>query len=168
MGPDEQALDDFLVGRREHLLRSAYLLCGNRDEAEDLVQTVLVKVILGWRRLERIDNVEAYARRTLINVFISSRRRMWRRESPHGEVPERELPGFDADLGMTVRAALAGLPVKQRAVLVLRYWEDMSVEATAAVLGIREGTVKSLSSRGIAAMRRSLPTGHGDLGRAWT
>jgi DNA-directed RNA polymerase specialized sigma24 family protein len=87
MGPDEQALDDFLVGRREHLLRSAYLLCGDRDEAEDLVQTVLVKVILGWRRLERIDNVEAYARRTLVNVFISSRRRMWRRERPHGHVP---------------------------------------------------------------------------------
>jgi len=168
MEPDEQALDEFLVGRRGRLFRSAYLLCGDRDEAEDLVQTTLVKVILGWRRLERIDNVEAYARRTLVNVFIASRRRMWRRERPHGELPERPQAGHDADLSLTVRAALAALPVRQRTVLVLRYWEDMSVEATAAALGMREGTVKSHSSRGIAALRQSLPAGLDEVGRAWT
>lgn len=157
MAADERALDDFVAGRRAALFRSAFLLCGDRDEADDLVQSTLVKVILGWRRLERLDNIEAYARRTLVNTFISSRRRFWRRERPFGELPDRAQPGVDTDLGMSVRAALARLPAKQRAVLVLRYWEDLSVEATADTLGMRPNTVKSHAARGVAALRALLP-----------
>ncbi|MFJ6212962.1 SigE family RNA polymerase sigma factor [Streptomyces sp. NPDC092296] len=158
MAHDEQALHDFVAGRRTALFRSAFLLCGDRDEADDLVQSTLVKVILGWRRLGRLDNVEAYARRTLVNTFISSRRRFWRRERPYGELPEQSQPGHDSDLGLSVRAALATLPAKQRAVLVLRYWEDLSVETTAALLGMRQNTVKSHTARGAAALRALLPT----------
>lgn len=151
----DAALHAFVEGRRTALFRSACLLCGDRDEAEDLVQTTLVKVVLGGRRLQRLDNVEAYARKTLVNTFIASRRRFWRREQAYGELPDSAQPLTDteADTGLVVRAALARLSPKQRAVLVLRYWEDLSVSATAEVLSMRENTVKSHAARGLAALR---------------
>lgn len=155
-GGDDDALHAFVAGRRIALFRSAFLLCGDSDEADDLVQTTLVKVILGWRRLERLDNVEAYARKTLVNTFIASRRRFWHREQPYGELPERTGPETDTDTGVAVRAALARLTPRQRAVLVLRYWEDLSVEATAEALGMRENTVKSHTARGMAALRAEM------------
>ncbi|MEU5142237.1 SigE family RNA polymerase sigma factor [Streptomyces sp. NPDC021139] len=153
MDRGEDALHDFVRDRRLALFRSAYLMCGNRHEAEDLVQTTLVKVVLGWRRLQKLDNVEAYARKTLFNTFIEGRRRFWRREHAYGELPERAVPEPDSETGMVVREALARITPRQRAVLVLRYWEDQSVEATAAVLGMRENTVKSHTARGLAALR---------------
>ncbi|MFG2377476.1 sigma factor [Streptomyces sp. NPDC048504] len=93
----ETALHAFVEGRRTALFRSAYLLCGNRDEAEDLVQTALVKVVLGARRHGRLDNLEAYARKTLVNTFIAGRRRFWRREQAYGEVPD--APGEEPAAG---------------------------------------------------------------------
>lgn len=149
----DAVLHAFVEGRRTALFRSAFLLCGDRDEAEDLVQTTLVKVVLGRRRLRRLDNVEAYARKTLVNTFIASRRRFWRHEHAYGDLPDRPTPPADADTGLVVRAALARLAPKQRAVLVLRYWEDLSVSATAELLGLRENTVKSHAARGLAALR---------------
>ncbi|MER5180487.1 SigE family RNA polymerase sigma factor [Streptomyces sp. NPDC002896] len=156
----QAALHVFVEGRRTALFRSAYLLCGNRDEAEDLVQTALVKVVLGARRHGRLDNLEAYARKTLVNTFIATRRRFWRREHAYGELPD--VPGqvTDSDTGLMVRAALAGLPPKQRAVLVLRYWEDLSVAATAELLGMRESTVKSHTARGLAALKAAVREEH--------
>ncbi|PBC61213.1 RNA polymerase [Streptomyces sp. Tue6028] len=153
---EEAALHAFVEGRRTALFRSAYLLCGNRDEAEDLVQTTLVKVVLGARRHGRLDNLEAYARRTLVNTFISARRRFWRREQAYGDVPDVAELSVDSDTGLVVRAALARLAPKQRAVLVLRYWEDLSVAATAQLLGMRESTVKSHTARGLAALRAAV------------
>jgi RNA polymerase sigma-70 factor (sigma-E family) len=150
---EEAALHVFVEGRRTALYRSAYLLCGNRDEAEDLVQTTLVKVVLGARRHGRHENLEAYARKTLVNTFISARRRFWRREQAYGEVPDVAGQLIDSDAGLMVRAALAQLAHKQRAVLVLRYWEDLSVAATAQLLGMRESTVKSHAARGLSALR---------------
>ncbi|WP_431959183.1 SigE family RNA polymerase sigma factor [Actinacidiphila sp. bgisy160] len=152
----DDALRAFVEGRRTALFRSAYLLCGNRDEAEDLVQTTLVKVVLGGRRLGRLDSIEAYARKTLLNTFIAARRRFWRREHVYGELPESASPPADSDTGLMVRAALARLTPKQRAVLVLRYWEDLSVEATAELLGMRVNTVKSHTARGLAALRAEM------------
>jgi RNA polymerase sigma-70 factor (sigma-E family) len=154
----DAALHAFVEGRRTALLRSAWLLCGNHHEAEDLVQTTLVKVVLGGRRLQRIDNLEAYARRTLVNTFIASRRRFWRREQAYGELPEDAGPpaGADADTALTVRAALARLGPRQRAVLVLRYWEDLSVSETAELLSMRENTVKSHALRGLAVLRAEM------------
>lgn len=154
----DAALHAFVEGRRTALLRSAWLLCGDRDEAEDLVQSTLVKVVLGGRRLQRIDNLEGYARRTLVNTFIASRRRFWRREHAYGELPEDVQPSGseDTDTGLVVRAALARLGPKQRAVLVLRYWEDLSVSATAELLSMRENTVKSHAVRGLAVLRAEM------------
>ncbi|AVV40535.1 sigma-70 family RNA polymerase sigma factor [Streptomyces sp. ID05-04B] len=149
----EAALHAFVAGRRTALFRSALLLCGDRDEADDLVQTTLVKVVLGARRHGRLDNLEAYARKTLVNTFIAGRRRFWRRERSYGELPDVAARPTDRDAGLVVRAALAALPPKQRAVLVLRYWEDLGVAATAELLGMRESTVKSHTARGLAALR---------------
>ncbi|MEU6012920.1 SigE family RNA polymerase sigma factor [Streptomyces sp. NPDC047515] len=153
---DDAALHAFVEGRRTALFRSAYLLCGDRHEAEDLVQATLVKVVLGGRRHGRLDNIEAYARKTLVNTFIATRRRFWRREHAYGELPDRAGHAPDTDTGLAVRAALARLTDKQRAVLVLRYWEDLSVEATAGLLGMRESTVKSHAARGLAALRAEM------------
>ncbi len=152
-GSGDAAVQAFVEGRRTALFRSAYLLCGDRHEAEDLVQTALVKVVLGSRRHGRLDHLEAYARRTLINTFIAGRRRFWRREQPYGELPDGAGESEDRDTGVMVRAALRELTPKQRAVLVLRYWEDLSVAETAELLGMRESTVKSHTARGIAALR---------------
>ncbi|MET9477170.1 SigE family RNA polymerase sigma factor [Streptomyces sp. NPDC002917] len=153
---DDAALHAFVEGRRTALFRSAYLLCGDRHEAEDLVQSTLVKVVLGGRRYGRLDNIEAYARKTLVNTFIAARRRFWRREQAYGVLPDRAGDPPDTDTGLAVRAALARLTAEQRAVLVLRYWEDLSVEATAELLGMRENTVKSHTARGLAALRAEM------------
>ncbi|WP_299528875.1 SigE family RNA polymerase sigma factor [uncultured Streptomyces sp.] len=155
---DDAALHSFVEARRTALYRSAYLLCGDRHEAEDLVQTTLVKVVLGGRRHGRLDDVEAYARKTLVNTFIASRRRFWRREQAYGELPDRAGPVPDSDTGLHVRQALARLTARQRAVLVLRFWEDLSVEATAEALGMRQNTVKSHTARGLAALRVVMTT----------
>ncbi|MDQ0986998.1 SigE family RNA polymerase sigma factor [Streptomyces sp. V2I9] len=153
---DDAALHAFVESRRTALFRSAYLLCGDRHEAEDLVQTTLVTVVLGGRRHGRLDNIEAYARKVLVNTFIAARRRLWRREQTYGELPDRAGHVPDADTGLAVRAALARLTAKQRAVLVLRYWEDLSVEATAELLGMRENTVKSHTARALTALRAEM------------
>ncbi|MFE5852144.1 sigma-70 family RNA polymerase sigma factor [Streptomyces sp. NPDC056500] len=151
---EDATLHAFVEGRRSALFRSAYLLCGDRDEADDLVQTTLVKVVLGGRRHLRLDNIEAYARKTLINTFIASRRRFWRREYAYAEIPDQaRVPEADRETGLLVREALARLTPRQRAVVVLRYWEDLTVSATAELLDMRENTVKSHAARGLAALR---------------
>lgn len=151
---DDDALHTFVEGRRTVLFRSAYLLCGDRDEADDLVQTTLVKVVVGGRRHIRLENIEAYARKTLVNTFIASRRRFWRREHAYGDLPDHAgTPASDPETGLLVRAALDRLTPRQRAVVVLRYWEDLSVSATAELLGMRENTVKSHAARGLAVLR---------------
>ncbi|MCF2529932.1 SigE family RNA polymerase sigma factor [Yinghuangia sp. KLBMP8922] len=157
MAGHDEALLEFIAARRGPLLRSAFLLCGDVHEAEDLVQSTLVKVVLAGRRLDRIDNIEAYTRRTLMSVFISSRRRLWRREHPHAAPPDTAAaPGSDIDMGLAVRTALTQVPPRQRAVLVLRFWEDLSVDETAQILGVSPGTVKSQSARGLATLRTAL------------
>ncbi|NUS15141.1 MAG: SigE family RNA polymerase sigma factor [Streptomyces sp.] len=156
MRDDQESLEAFVSSRRPALFRSAYLLCGDRDEADDLVQSTLVKVVLGWRRLERIDNVEAYARKTLVNTFIASRRRFWRREAPYAQLPASAPPLTDPETGIDVRSALQSLTAHQRAVIVLRYWEDLTVGQTAAVLNMRENTVKSHAARAMAALRAQI------------
>ncbi|QMU80009.1 SigE family RNA polymerase sigma factor [Streptacidiphilus sp. PB12-B1b] len=138
------------------LRRSAYLLCGDAHQADDLVQATLVKVVLARRRLKQIDSLDAYTRRTLHSTFISSRRRLWRREHPYADLPDTAGAVPDADLGLAVRQALQQLPPRQRAVVVLRFWEDLSVQATADVLSISEGTVKSHTARAMATLRTAL------------
>jgi RNA polymerase sigma factor (sigma-70 family) len=112
---------------------------------------------LAWRRVEKRDGLEAYARQIVVRCTLDERRRGWRRESPTAVLPEQPVrDGGSEDRDMLL-AALAAVPQQQRAALVLRYWEDLSIGETARVLGISEGAVKSATSRGLDNLRRVLP-----------
>jgi RNA polymerase sigma-70 factor (sigma-E family) len=138
------------------LRRTSFLLCGDWHTAEDLAQITLTKVFASWRRILRSDAVDAYARKTLLNAYLADSKRKRHTEVLAGALPERpaDLPG--PELRLAVMEALATLPPKARAVVILRYWEDQSVEQTAAVLGCSAGTVKSQSARALAKLRSLL------------
>lgn len=145
------------VGARSRVLRNtAFLLCGDWHRAEDLAQTALAKLYVAWRRIGHEESVDAYARRVLVRSYLDERRRPWRREHVAAVLPELPARPDCADDRMDLRAALARLPRNQRASVVLRYWADLTVAETAAVLGVSEGTVKSASSRGLAVLREVL------------
>jgi RNA polymerase sigma-70 factor (sigma-E family) len=143
------------------LLRSARLLTGDHHLAEDLVQAVLLKLYLRWGRSRRWDSPPAYARRVLFTTYLAWSGRRWSGERATGALPERPAAGpdpfADAETG-PVQQALAGLPRGQRAVLVARFHEDLSVEQTAALLGITTGTVKSQTAKALDRMRQALVT----------
>ncbi|MFV2116537.1 SigE family RNA polymerase sigma factor [Micromonospora sp. LOL_025] len=152
----EDEISEFVRARYARLLRIAYLLCGDHGRAEDLVQTTLTKVALAWSRLD--ENVDHYAHRVLTNTFISARRRRSWFERPSAITRDQQGPDQfaavdDRDL---LWRALAQLPARQRAAVVLRHYEDLSEENTAAVLGCAVGTVKSLTSRGLRSLRADL------------
>ena len=146
---------DFVAARSAALLRVAYLVCGDLNLAEDLLQTTLTRTYLAWRRLDGIDSLEAYSRRVLLNTATSWWRRRWRGERPTGDLPER--PVSDQSDRVVERDAvwrlLCELPGRQRAVIVLRYYEDLSEAEIARELGLSVGTVKSHASRGLATLR---------------
>lgn len=157
--PDRDAeFGDFLDSRAVVMRRTAYLLCGGDwHRAEDLVQITLTKVYVAWPRLRRDGSVDAYSRKVMVRSAIDeSRRAFRRRESIVEELPEVAGPPNGVDEAVDVRRALARLPAGQRAVVVLRYWEDLSVTETAALLGKSEGTVKSQAAKGLATLRRLL------------
>jgi RNA polymerase sigma-70 factor (sigma-E family) len=156
-GASDQDFRDWAGGCRGGLRRTAYLLSGDWFLADDLVQDTLVRVYRAWPRLERSGDVGGYARRVLLNLYLDDRRRPWRRERPTDQVPER-APSADGNVDVRDRLldALRQIPARQRAVLVLRFWEDLSIEQTAQTLGTSAGTVKSQSSRGLTTLRRTL------------
>ena len=146
----------FAQARAPHLLRSAWLLCGDVHQAEDLVQETLAKVYVRWHRRVggRIDNPAAYAQTTLVRTFLSARRGRWRRAALR-RAAGRRAPGPPAttDLQLQVAEALAGLAPADRAVLVLRYLEDRSVSEVAQLLGVSEGAVRNRSMRALDRVR---------------
>ncbi|MEZ0106444.1 RNA polymerase sigma-70 factor (sigma-E family) [Catenulispora sp. EB89] len=150
----EAEFAEVVAAKGAALRRTAYLMCGDWHLAEDLVQAVFVKVHLHWRRIRRQDSFDAYLRTTLFRVYIDTRRSKWRRETPAEYLPDVEArgtgPSDDRDI---LVAALRRIPPRQRAVLVLRYWEDLSIEETAGLLGCAAGTVKSQAAKGLAALR---------------
>jgi RNA polymerase sigma-70 factor (sigma-E family) len=148
----------FYNARARHLRTTAYLLCGDWHLAQDLTQQTFTKLYRVWRRIERQGPVDAYAHRVLLRAFLDERRRPWRREVPDPFTVPPDIAALDppGDDGLVLRAALALLPRRQRAVLVLRFWADLSVEQTAAALGCASGTVKSQTSDALANLRRSL------------
>jgi RNA polymerase sigma-70 factor (sigma-E family) len=152
---------EFAATELTRLRRTAYLLCGDWHAAEDLTQIALTKTLLAWRRISRQENAHAYAHRTLVNAYLGQRRARRSGEIPVGRVPEHPGPAGTADLRVVLLAALASLPPQARAVVVLRYWEDMSIEQVAGVMRCSAGTVKSQSARGLQklrdALRQSLP-----------
>jgi RNA polymerase sigma-70 factor (sigma-E family) len=145
-------------------LRTAYLLAGDWATAEDLLQTALTKTYLAWKRLGEIEAVEPYARRVLVNTATSWWRRRWHGERPTEVLPERAAP--DQIEERVERDALwrhvQALPARQRAVLVLRFYEDLSEAQTADLLNISTGTVKSQTARALNTLRRRLGTDGGD------
>jgi RNA polymerase sigma-70 factor (sigma-E family) len=144
---------------RAHSLRStAYLMCGDWHHAEDITQAALIKLYLVWPKLDHHDMLDGYARRIVVRTFLAERRRSWRkREQLTDPLPELEaVPVGDTDQRMLIRNALSAVPARQRAVLVLRYWNDLSVEETATTLGCSMGTVKSQCARGLERLRQRL------------
>lgn len=160
MRSDEQEFRDFAAARSRALLRTAYLLTGDHQHAEDLLQAALTKVFLAWGRIRDPAAAESYARRTLINTYTSWwRRRSWH-EQPVESFADAQHPDSGADLVERDRMwqAMTSLPLQQRAVIVLRFYEDLSVDETARLLRIHTGTVKSHTSRALAALRVRLDT----------
>ena len=135
------------------LRRTAFLLCGDWHTAEDLAQTTLAKVFAAWRRINRRDAVNAYAMRTLMNTYLAESRKKRPGEVLAGDLPEAHVDGPSPELRMAVLEALAMLPPKARAVVVLRYWADQSIDQTAALLGCSPGNVKSQSARALDKLR---------------
>jgi RNA polymerase sigma-70 factor (sigma-E family) len=145
--------------RGEHHLRVAVLLTGDWHAAEDLVQASLVKLYRAWPRLDTGADPDAYLRRVMVNTHRSWWRARWRRETPAAALPERSCDGDIAErqvLGALVRQALAKLPRQQRAVLVLRYCEDLPEAEVAGLLGCTAGTVKTHAHRGLRTLRELL------------
>ena len=152
----EQSLETdfttFVADRGQSLLRIAHALTGDRRAAEDLVQGALAKAYARWPRIH--GDAEAYVRRIIYNDRVSGWRRTGRhREVTVAEVPDRAYADRDVTERLVVREALLSLPPRQRAVLVLRFLEDRSVEETAEALGCRPGTVASQASRALAKLR---------------
>lgn len=152
----EVELRAFVTARGPALYRTAFLLVGDAHDAEDLAQATLVEVIGAWQRIRRVDAPEVYARRVLVNLAA----RRWRRLRMHADIVARQDvpppapdPSDDAVLRDVVGVAVRSLPMRMRAVVVLRFYDDLSVAETAAVLGVSTGTVKSQSSKALAHLR---------------
>ncbi|TQJ03579.1 RNA polymerase sigma factor [Amycolatopsis cihanbeyliensis] len=162
--PDESTFRDFARAQAPGLRRVAYLLCGEWHLAEDLMQDALLKIYRAWSRVRETDRLGNYARRVLLRVWLDEKRKPWRRRehraAPVPEVADEALdPAASAQrnwVGRIVRQGLAELPPKQRAAVVLRYFEELSVAEAAEVLGCSEGNVKSQTARGLAALGRIL------------
>jgi RNA polymerase sigma-70 factor (sigma-E family) len=154
----EDEFSAFVAERAHALLRTAYALTGDRHAAEDLVQSALAKAFARWRRIEE---PEPYLRRMIYHDFVSA----WRSPRRRNEVSVPELPDraggrpveSDTELRLLLRDALRQLPPRQRAVVILRYFEDLTVDETAEVLSCRPGTVASQASRALTKLRQLVP-----------
>lgn len=140
--------------------RVAFFICGDWDRAEDLLQQALLRMYVRWNRIDPAA-VDAYARTVITRLAIDDARRPHRRREVSGEPPERELTGPSVEDALVVRDALQTLPRGQRAAVVLRYYQGLSVAETATTLGVSTGAVKSQTSRGLTALRAALTASSG-------
>ena len=154
---EEGEFRDYVEARMVSLRRSAYLICGDWHAAEDAVAVSLAKLYVHWAKARASTNLDAYVRRILMRSIVDEWRRPWRRESPVEYVMSTGAHPPPNEDRLLLMGVLAKMPPRRRAVLVLRFFEDLSVEETAEALGINEGTVKSQTARGLAAMRELLP-----------
>jgi RNA polymerase sigma-70 factor (sigma-E family) len=160
---------DFVAARSPALVRSAWLMTGNEASAQDLVQTALAKTWERWARVTRQEAPEAYVRTVMMSTYLTWRRRRWHGELPVATMPDPAVPDgadardvfADADLRASVAAALRALPRRQRAVVVLRYFDDLTEAQAASTLGCSVGTVKSQSAKALARLRT------GELAEIW-
>ena len=155
---DVDAFSEFVEARSTSLFRTAYLMVGDHQLAQDLLQEALVKTLIAWPRLRDQANVDAYTRRIIVTTSISWRRRRSFHERPSAALPERATPD-PADAAVThdaVVAALLTVPPRQRAAIVLRYYSDLTEAQTAEALGCSVGAVKSQVAAGLRRLRESL------------
>lgn len=155
--PATETFEDFVHATGDRMLRTAVLLCGDRHRAEDLVQSAYATAFSRWGLVARADNPTAYTRAILTRIFLSEARRRRVGELPLADGVDRAAPGTDSALRLSLVDALATLPPLDRAVLVLRYWEDLSVIETAAQLGLSESACRTRSSRALARLRTRFP-----------
>ena len=161
---DPDGFEEFVHATGDRILRAAVLLCGDHHLAEDLTQTTFAKVFAAWPTVSSADSPLAYTRKVLLRTFLSHRRLRRSAEWPVQVVPETKAEEPDPGVRVDLLAALRRLPPPDRAVLVLRYWEDLSVARTADLLGIREGTCRARTSRALSRLRDLLPDlTHSDL-----
>ncbi|MEU4741368.1 SigE family RNA polymerase sigma factor [Actinosynnema sp. NPDC023658] len=155
MSDRDTAFAEYFAARSEAMRGTAYLLCGDWHRAEDLVQATFAKLYVAWRRINRHEALDAYTRQTLVRTFVSELRRGWFRKERVSEATAdvAAVGRGSVEDRVVLLAALAKVPPRQRAVLVLRYWEDLSVEETARALSCSEGTVKSQAARGLQTLR---------------
>lgn len=155
---DHDEFEQYAVAAYPRLVRVAFLMTGNLGNAEDLVQNALLRTLGAWKRISGTGDIDHYVYRVLVNAHISARRRRWWLEIPTGWLPDRVGPDpyRDSDDRDMLHRALAVLSARQRAVIVLRYYQDMTEAAAADVLGCSVGTVKTLSWRALSRMRAHL------------
>jgi RNA polymerase sigma-70 factor (sigma-E family) len=156
MTSPEDAFVEFAELAGPRLRRTAFLLCGDWHTAEDLAQTALAKVFVAWRRIHHQDAAQAYATRTLVNTYLADRRRRRPVEFITDRLPDHPAEQYPSESRIVVLDALATLPPKARAVVVLRYWSDQSVDQVAALLGCSAGNVKSQTARALDKLRTAL------------
>jgi RNA polymerase sigma-70 factor (sigma-E family) len=147
----------FAASIRKRLHREAYRLCGDWHEAEDLVQLTLYRVYRRWEQLTRHEELSAYTRQALLRAYHSERRRLrWKCEISQDELPELRSVDPNIDNRITMINSVRRLAPRQRAVVILRFWEDLSVEQAAAILGCSTGTVTSQTHRALNTLRHIL------------
>lgn len=164
---DDQAYAEFARAEMDQLTRVALLLTGQQQAAEDLVQETLVRAYVHWKKVARADSPRAYVRRTMTNAFLRQKERDRARPELLGSVPDAALDGGygQVDARAEVRQALLALPRRQRTAVVLRHYEHMTEAETARAMGCAVGTVKSLTSRGLASLRNLLDAAPSDRTR---
>jgi RNA polymerase sigma-70 factor (sigma-E family) len=155
---DEQSYTEYVTVRLPALRRIAFLLCGDSHRADDIVQNAITRLYVHWRKARVAENLDAYVRTIVVRTFLNEQRAGWfTRNRLMDEPPERPAPpGPDVETSQVLHAALRRVPPRQRAVLVLRFLEDLPVTEVAGILGCSTGNVKSQTSRGLAALRKHL------------
>ncbi len=152
---------EYVTARLSSLRRLAAVLCDDWQHADDLVQATLTTLYVHWGRVRAASHADAYARAVLVHEFIHERRSAWvKRVSLSGRVMDPPAAAVDHDAVLDLRAAVAALPARQRAALVLRFYCDLNVDQSAEILGCSPGTVKSQTSRALEAVRRALGPAH--------
>jgi RNA polymerase sigma-70 factor (sigma-E family) len=156
----DAGFSEYVAAHADQVRFTAYLLCGDWHEAEDLAQTAFVRLYLAWSRIDRTEPINSYVRKIVTRTYLNQRRQLWRRlERLTSAPPEPSpVPETAPEQRLVVMRALAQVPRRQRAALVLRYWEDLSLTEAADVLGCSVGTVKSQCARGLQRLRELLPT----------
>ena len=148
---------EYVAGRMAAWRRVGYLLCQDWDRADDLVQGAITKLYVRWNRARAADHIDSYAHVMLVREYLGERRSSWsRRVAMDGQVPDLPGQSQDQDTALDLRSALAALPRRQRATLVLRFYCDLNVDQTARVLSCSPGTVKSQTAKGLRSLRQAL------------